>query len=290
MQKTEWPFKPFVKRVWGKRQLLKQFETLYPSFNPEKNSYFEPFVWGWAVFFELRNKFWTWFHAYLFDINTELINTYEVIKTDTENLIKQLKQYEYSKDFFGKIRDWDLEEDFQNKRSPIERAARFIYLNRTCFNWMYRVNWKWHFNVPFWKYSNPTICDEETLNLASEALQNTTIRNCFYFDVEDFVKEWDFVYFDPPYDVLSQTSSFTDYVEWGFWWEDQIRLKECFDKVTEKWWNAMLSNHNTERIKMLYEDYYKDVVSAKRAINSDASKRWAVEEIVVRNYLIDGKD
>lgn len=290
MPKTEWPYKPFVKRVWWKRQLLKQFESLYPNFNPKKNTYFEPFLWWWAVFFELRNKYWTGFHAYLCDINTELINTYEVIRDNTEELIKKLKKYEYSKDFFLKIRARDQEKNFQTKRSPVDRASRFIYLNRTCFNWMYRVNWSWFFNVPFWKYTNPTICDEETLYLAREALQNTTIRNWYYFDVEDLVKEWDFAYFDPPYDVLNATSNFTDYVEWGFGWEDQIRLKECFDKVTEKWCNAMLSNHNTERIKNLYKDkrhkYTQKVVSANRSINSDGSKRWAVEEIVVLNYKI----
>ena len=282
--KSEQQFKPFIKRVWGKRQLLSQFESLYPSFNPKKNLYFEPFLWWWAVFFDLRNRYWTWFHAYLCDINTELINTYEVIRDNTDELIKQLKEYRYDKDFFLEIRAWDREENFQEKRSPIERASRFIYLNKTCYNWMYRVNKSWYFNVPFWDIASPNICNEETLYAAKDALQNTTIKNWYFFDIEDLVKKWDFAYFDPPYDVLSTTSSFTDYIEWGFWWEDQIRLKECFDKVTEKWCNAMLSNHNTKRIQMLYEDYNQKVVSAKRFINSDATKRWAVEEIVVLNY------
>lgn len=286
MAKFEWQYKPFIKRVWGKRQLLKQFESLYPDFNPQKNSYYEPFLWWWAVFFELRNIYWLDFKAYLCDINAELINTYNIVKNDTEKLICELKKYEYSKDFFMEIREWDRDENFLENRSPIERAARFIYLNRTCFNWMYRVNWKWYFNVPFGKYTNPKICDEEWLLNAQEALQNTTIVCGNFYDIENKVSKWDFVYFDPPYDVLSPTANFTDYVEWWFWREDQERLKQCFDTVIQKWWNAMLSNHNTERIRLLYKNYNQIPVSAKRMINSDATKRWAVEEIVVLNHKI----
>lgn len=281
-------YKPFIKWVWGKRQLLQQFQNLYPfgSFSDhfEIKKYYEPFLWWGAVFFDLRNKFWLDFKAYLYDINPELINTYKVVQTNPKNLIEELKWYKYDKDFFMEIRSWDQDPEFLVKRDEIQRAARFIYLNRTCFNGMYRVNSSWYFNVPFWKYSNPKICDEEWISDASEALQNTTIKCGNFYEIEQLVKEWDFVYFDPPYDVLTDTANFTDYNKWWFGREDQIRLKDCFSIVSKKWWYCMLSNHNTDRIRELYKDYNQKIVSATRMINSNANKRWTIEEIVVFNY------
>ena len=276
-------YKPFVKRVWWKRQLLEQFKDLYPK---DFNEYYEPFVWGWAVFFDLRINFWSEFTAHLFDLNEELVVTYNVVKEDTDKLIQLLKNFKskHSKEFFMEIRAWDKSENFRKEKSKIERAARFIYLNRTCFNWMYRVNSKWEFNVPFWKYANPKICDEEWLYLAKEALQNTTIENADFSVVEKQAKKWDFVYFDPPYDVLTDTANFTDYNQWWFGRDEQIRLFNTFDKLNkETWCYVMLSNHNTPFIRGLYKDYRKEIVLAKRMINSDATKRWAIEEIVVLN-------
>ena len=277
-------YKPFVKRVWWKRQLLEQFKDLYPK---DFNEYYEPFVWGWAVFFDLRINFWSEFKAHLFDLNEELVVTYNVVKDDTDKLIQLLKNFKskHSKDFFMEIRERDKDKNFKKEKSKIERAARFIYLNRTCFNWMYRVNSKWEFNVPFWKYSNPKICDEEWLYLAKEALQNTTIKNADFSVVEKKAKKWDFVYFDPPYDVLTDTANFTDYNKWWFGRDEQIRLFNTFDKLNkENWCYVMLSNHNTPFIRDLYKDYRKEIVLAKRMINSDATKRWTIEEIVVLNY------
>lgn len=275
-------YKPFVKRVWWKRQLLEQFQSLYPE---NFNNYFEPFVWWGAVFFDLKNTWRIKHEATLSDINDELINVYNTIKTDLDKLIEELKilQSKHSKEFFMEIRAWDQEPDYKS-RPDYERAARFIYLNRTCFNWMYRVNGKWFFNVPFWKYSNPKICDEEWLIKVQEALQNTTILTQSFKEVEKLAKKWDFIYFDPPYDTLSKTASFTDYIEWWFWWEMQEELAKTFYNLKKKWCYVMLSNHNTERIQNLYKDSRQVVVAAKRMINSDASKRWAIEEIVVLSY------
>ena len=277
-------YKPFVKRVWWKRQLLEQFKDLYPK---DFNEYYEPFVWGWAVFFDLRINFWSEFTAHLFDLNEELVVTYNVVKEDTDKLIQLLKNFKskHSKDFFMEIRERDKDENFKNKKSKIERAARFIYLNRTCFNWMYRVNSKGEFNVPFWKYSNPKICDEEWLYLAKEALQNTTIENADFSAIEKQAKKWDLVYFDPPYDVLTDTANFTDYNKWWFGRNEQVRLFNIFDELSKMGCFTMLSNHNTPFIRDLYDNYRKEIVLAKRMINSDATKRWAIEEIVVLNYL-----
>ena len=189
---------------------------------------------------------------------------------------------EYLK-FFMEIRAWDQESNFKF-RPDYQRAARFIYLNRTCFNWMYRVNWKWYFNVPFWKYSNPKICDEEGLIKTREALENTTILTQPFKEVEKLAKKWDFVYFDPPYDTLSTTANFTDYIQWWFGKDMQEELANTFKKLDEIWCFVMLSNHNTPFIQELYKGFRQEIVAAKRMINSDATKRWEIEEIVVLNY------
>lgn len=279
-------YKPFVKWVWWKRQLLTQFENLYPNtfLDQETVHYFEPFIGWWAVFFNLRNKFWLKFKATICDLNSELINTYIVVRNNPEWLIQELSSYEYSKKFFLEIRARDQLENYKTKKTNIERAARFIYLNRTCFNWMYRVNKSWFFNVPFWKYSNPRICDKENLLLCSEALQNTKILNQDYSSILGETKPWDFIYLDPPYDTLSSTASFTDYNEWWFNREEQLRLCNFFRQLSNKKVNAMLSNHSTDRIREAYSWYRYEIVKATRMINSNASKRWAIDEIVILNY------
>ena len=283
-------YKPFLKRVGWKRQLLDQFQPFIKgSFLDQNNkncSYYEAFLWWWAVFFYLRNLYGCNFKAILGDINEELINTYQVVKEFPEKLIQELSKYQYNKDFFLEIRSRDQKSDFSSL-SPILRAARFIYLNKTCFNGMYRVNGKGFFNVPFWKYANPLICDEETLFNCSEALQNTTLIHGDYHEVLKTAKKGDFIYLDPPYDVLSQTSNFTDYTQGGFWWKEQEELWKKFKNLTKKGCQAMLSNHNTDRIQKLYSEFYQHVVQAKRYINSNAEKRGNVEEIVVLNYKVE---
>ncbi len=274
--------KPFVKWVGGKRQLLKQFKmmNLYPpkDFNPSKARYFEPFVGGGAVFFDLLPQ-----KAVLSDLNSELIITYNVIKNDVGKLIKSLKKYKHNKEYFLKIR-----ERVPEKLSDVERASRFIYLNKTCFNGMYRVNLSGKFNVPFGSQANPLICDEGNLLKVSDALKNVKIIKQDYKQVLKNAKKGDFIYFDPPYYPLNRTSSFTGYTADGFLEKEQEELKNAYFELHKKGCFVMLSNSNTEFIKKLYSNLDKKIkvhkVDATRMINSDATKRGKIKEVLVVNY------
>ena len=275
--------KPFVKWVGGKRQLLKQFRELglYPPdlFDPTKNNYIEPFAGGGAVFFDLMPR-----KAYLSDMNKELVTTYNVIKDDVEALIKSLKKHPYNKEYFLKIRAKNIE-----SLTPLQIASRFIYLNRTCFNGMYRVNSKGGFNVPFGKYANPQICDEENLRKVSIALQNTSIMHQDYKEAVKKAKKGDFVYFDPPYHPLTKTASFTSYTKEDFSEKDQIELRDTFLNLHKKGCFVMLSNSNSEFINKIYGELKihgikVHKVHANRAINSDGEGRGKVKEVLVTNY------
>ena len=273
--------KPFVKWVGGKRQLLKQFRelNLYPPecFNPESNTYFEPFVGGGAVFFDLLPK-----HAELSDTNRELVITYNVIKDNVDGLIKSLKKHIYNKEYYLRVRAQDI-----NELSDIEIASRFIFLNRTGFNGMYRVNKNGQFNVPFGRYKNPLICDENNLRKVSEALQGITITHRDYKDVLKLAKIGDFIYFDPPYYPLNPTSSFTAYTAKGFFEKEQIELRDTFVKLHERGCFVMLSNSDTPFINELYsglEGVSVNKIIAGRAINSKGSKRGKINEVLVTNY------
>jgi len=273
--------KPFVKWVGGKRQLLKQFRDLglYPpeNFDPITNTYFEPFVGGGAVFFDLLPE-----TAYLSDLNNELVATYNVIKNDVENLIKSLKKHKLDKEYFLKIRAQDPE-----KLSDLDTASRFIYLNRTCFNGMYRVNSKGGFNVPFGKYTNPLICDENNLRKASKALKNVEIKKQDYKEVLKKARKGDFVYFDPPYYPVSKTASFTSYTSESFLDKEQIELRDTFVELHKRGCFVMLSNSDTPFINKIYSEpkgLRITKVQAGRAINSDASKRGKITEVLVTNY------
>jgi len=273
--------KPFVKWVGGKRQLLKQFRelNLYPPecFNPESNTYFEPFVGGGAVFFDLLPK-----HAELSDTNRELVMTYNVIKDNVDGLIKSLKKHIYNKEYYLGVRAQDI-----NELSDIEVASRFIFLNRTGFNGMYRVNKSGQFNVPFGRYKNPLICDENNLLKVSEALQGITITHRDYKDVLELAKIGDFIYFDPPYYPLNPTSSFTAYTAKGFFEKEQIELRDTFVKLHERGCFVMLSNSDTPFINELYsglEGVSVNKIIAGRAINSKGSKRGKINEVLVTNY------
>lgn len=272
--------KPFVKWVGGKRQLLKQFRDLglYPSkFNPEKNTYYEPFVGGGAVFFDILPK-----KSVLSDMNNELITAYKVIKNDVELLIKSLKKHTYEKEYFLNIRSKNI-----STLSDIEIASRFIYLNRTAFNGMYRVNKQGGFNVPFGKYKDPLICDEENLRSVAKILKKTSIKNQDYIKVLDCAKKGDFVYFDPPYYPISKTASFTSYTKDGFLEKEQEELRDVFVKLHKKGCYVMLSNSDVPFINKIYSGI-KGVkihkVSAGRAINSNGAKRGKISEVVVTNY------
>lgn len=275
--------KPFVKWVGGKRQLLKQFRqmNLYPPerFNPKKGKYFEPFVGGGAVFFDLLPK-----RALLSDLNPELINTYKIIKSNIDELINSLKKHKYEKEYFLKVRAKN-----PNQLSNIESASRFIFLNRTCFNGIYRVNSKGQFNVPFGRYSNPLICDEKNLRLVSKALKNIDIKFQDYKKILSLVKKDDFIYFDPPYHPLSKTSSFTSYTLETFLEKEQIELRDIFLKLSQRGCFVMLSNSNTLFINKIYSEIKKEgikisIVNAGRSTNSNALKRGKITEVLITNY------
>lgn len=273
--------KPFVKWVGGKRQLLRQFRDmgLYPpdDFDPATNTYFEPFVGGGAVFFDLLPK-----KAELSDLNNELVTTYNIIKNDTDRLIESLKKHKYEKEYYLEMRA-----KYPKSLSDLDAASRFIYLNRTCFNGMYRVNSKGGFNVPFGKYTNPIICDEENLRKVSKALQKVTIKKQDYKKVLEKARKGDFVYFDPPYYPVSKTASFTSYIVDAFLEKEQTELQDTFVELHRRGCFVMLSNSDTSFINKLYSNI-KGVkvskVAAGRAINSNAAKRGKISEVLVTNY------
>lgn len=273
--------KPFIKWVGGKRQLLKQFRNLglYPpeDFDPITNTYFEPFVGGGAVFFDLLPK-----KAELSDLNKELIVTYNVVKNDVEELIKALKKHKHDKNYYLEIRAKKTEE-----LSNLDIASRFIYLNRTGFNGLYRVNKQGGFNVPFGRYSNPLICDEENLIRVSKSLQDASIRHQDYKAVLKCAKKEDFVYFDPPYFPVSKTASFTSYTAETFLEKEQIELRDTFLELHKRGCFVMLSNSDTPFINEVYSGIKGVKISkvvAGRAINSKASGRGRITEVLVTNY------
>ncbi|MBI5122916.1 DNA adenine methylase [Candidatus Roizmanbacteria bacterium] len=275
--------KPFVKWVGGKRQLLKQFRlmNLYPpeKFNIKTGRYFEPFVGGGAVFFDLLPE-----KSFLSDLNSELVTTYNVIKNDVDRVIDSLKKYKYEKEFFLKVRS------MQPKQLPdVEIASRFIYLNRTCFNGMYRVNSKGEFNVPFGKYFNPLICDEQNLRRVSKALVEVEIKCEDYKNIVKYAKKGDFIYFDPPYYPVNKTASFTSYTTESFLDKEQIELRDTYLQLHKKGCFVMLSNSNTPFINKIYSEIVKygikiNEVLAGRAINSKGEKRGKITEILITNY------
>ena len=274
--------KPFVKWVGGKRQLLRQFKELglYPpdGFDPINHTYHEPFAGGGAVFLDLLPK-----KAVLSDLNPELITTYKVIKDNVDKLIKLLKTYKYEKEFYLKIRSKKIE-----KLSDVQIAARFIYLNRTCFNGLYRVNKSGQFNVPMGEYTNPLICDEDNLKKISKALKTVKIYNEDYKKVLKRAKKGDFIYFDPPYYPVNRTSNFTSYTTETFLEKEQEELRDTFVELHKRGCFVMLSNSDTPFINNLYSNLDKKIkvnkVLAGRNINSNSSKRGKIKEVLVINY------
>ena len=274
---------PFIKWVGGKRGLLPQILPLLPK---EFNNYYEPFVGGGALFFELQKQGrLNGKKVYLFDINSELINAYQVIKSSPELLIENLTKFkeQHSKEFYYEVRAWDREENFLELDSVI-RATRFIYLNKTCFNGLYRVNKKNQNNVPMGSYKNPNICDIDIIYSASYALQNATILNVSYKDVLKYASKDDLVYFDPPYYPLTPTSSFTSYSEFEFLDREQEELFEVFCELDKKGALVVHSNSDTEFINELYKEYNIEKIQANRFINSRSSGRGKISEVLVRNF------
>lgn len=266
---------PIVKWAGGKRQLLFEIQKNMPK---SYNRYFEPFIGGGAVFFETQPK-----NAYISDINEELVNLYSVIQNTPNDLIDDLYRHENSKEYFLKIRGIDRESKYK-KWSAVQKASRFIYLNRTCFNGLYRVNSKGEFNVPFGNYSNPRIVDSENILNCSQILQKTEIKCADFSEILKYAKKGDFVYFDPPYVPLSDTSSFTSYTKEGFDIDMQFKLRDVCDELDSKGVKFLLSNSDTKIINELYLSYNIKKVFASRAINANAAGRGKITEVLVRNY------
>lgn len=266
---------PIVKWVGGKRQLM--FELL-KNMPGSYNRYFEPFIGGGALFFELQPD-----NAYISDMNEELINLYQVVRDNVDALITDLQKHDISKEYFMEIRNIDRTEEYKSW-SNVKKASRFIYLNRTCFNGMYRVNSKGEFNVPFGHYKNPRILDENNLINCSNLLQKTEIKHADFSKILKKVKKGDFVYFDPPYVPLSETSSFTSYTKGGFDIDMQFKLRDVCDELESMGVKFLLSNSDTKLVNELYENYNIKKVFASRQINANADGRGKITEVLVRNY------
>ena len=269
---------PVLKWVGGKRQLLPSIKPMLPK---EITSYCEPFVGGGAVLFDLQPK-----RAIVNDINSDLILVYTVIRDNVEALIKLLETYPNEEGFYYELRNIDREQEKYDKLSEIEKAARVIFLNKTCYNGLYRVNNAGKFNSPFGKYKNPNIVNAPVLRAVSAYFNSSEIT----FSTSDFepvleqVRRGTFVYLDPPYDPVSDTSSFTGYSKGGFSREQQIQLRKCCDRLNARGVKFMLSNSATAFIREQYSNYHITTVQAKRAINSVASKRGNVDEVIITNY------
>lgn len=293
--------RPFVKWAGGKGSLISQLSNFYPYElrNGIIERYIEPFVGGGAVLIDILQNYDVR-QAYAFDINMDLINAYNVIKNNVEELITNLKRMETEylqleqeerKNYFYNIRneynDYTLQENEQN----VQRASQFIYLNRTCFNGLYRVNKDGKFNVPVGSYKNPTICDEENLRNLSELIQNVQFQYGDYRRSMEYVTENTFVYFDPPYRPLNMTSGFTSYTKEDFNDDNQRELAIFYRELNERNAKLMLSNSNPKNINEedqffdnIYQGFNIDEIYASRMINANSNGRGKISEILVTNY------
>lgn len=272
--------KPFVKWAGGKRSIIDKLINLVPE---DFNTYYEPFVGGGAMLYELQPK-----KAVINDYNTELMNVYECIKDENKfaNMCSELNKHEakHSEDYYYEIRDLDRDKKKFNKLADYKRAARTIYLNKACFNGLYRVNSKNEFNVPSGKKNKVNTYDGPNLGIIHCLLNFNDIK-LLSTDFEEAVKnakKGDFIYFDPPYD--SDTSTFNSYTENGFGKEEQKRLAEVFKDLDKRGCYIMLSNYNTKLIKELYKDFNFNYVEAQRNIGASSKNRGKVEEVIITNY------
>lgn len=267
---------PILKWVGGKRQLL---DEIMPNINHNCLTYIEPFVGGGAVFFELQpNK------AIINDYNTELINVYEMVRYNPDELIKALQEHDKnnSEEYFYEVRGLDRTKEFGNLDN-IEKAARILYLNKTCYNGLYRVNSAGQFNSPYGKYKNPNIVNATTIKAMSKFLNKSGIEilNGDYKVAMRRARKGAFVYLDPPYMPISSSSSFTGYTENGFGYDKQVELKQECDKLRSKGISFLLSNSDCPEIRDLYYDYSIRTVQAKRSINSNTKKRGEINEVLI---------
>jgi DNA adenine methylase len=272
--------RPFIKWAGGKSQLLDDLARYFPH---RFSTYFEPFLGGGAVFFYLVEKRPS-FHAVLSDLNKELIDTYRVIKGSVEELINLLKAHKTNyhrspKEYYYKIRNID-------PTDIVERAARLIFLNKTCYNGLYRVNKQGKFNVPFGRYKNPEVYNSENLRVISQVL-NYTDAELLTLDFQkatENAKKDDFIYFDPPYQPVSATASFTSYTNSGFPFEEQGRLADWFRELDKRGCKVLLSNSDSKEIRAIYAGYRIKTVAANRAISCKGDKRKGYTELIISNY------
>ena len=292
--------KPFLKWAGGKGQLLKEIEKYYPFDNGVIAKYAEPFVGGGAVLFDILSKY-NLEEIYISDINAELINTYVIVRDNVEELIKLLKKYQLEyvpldkedrKSYYMEKRERfnDLKAN-GNEAENIEKAALMIFLNKTCFNGLYRVNKKGLFNVPMGAYKNPLICDEKNLRAVSEKLQNVKIVCGDYRKSAEFIDEHTFVYFDPPYRPLTETASFTAYTENLFNDEEQIELAEFVESMHKKGAKIVVSNSDPKNSNT-EDDFFDNIYSAHkikridatRMINCNSEARGKIKELLISNF------
>ncbi len=273
---------PFLKWAGGKRQLLPAIRKYIPQ---KYGIYYEPFIGAGAVLFDIQPAV-----GIINDSNTELINCYEVIRDSIDELIQNLRQHKNEKEYYYAIRDLDRDPNFKNL-NPVQRASRIIYLNKTCFNGLFRVNSAGQFNVPFGSYNNPKIVDEIVLRAVHNYIstKNIHIMNIDFEQSVKDAKKGDFVYFDPPYDPISDTSSFTGYDLNGFGKSEQKRLRDVYKNLSDKGCFVLLSNSATDFILDLYKDFYVVKVAASRNINSVATGRGKIDEVLVMNYDCSNK-
>lgn len=270
--------KPIVQWVGGKRQLL----PIIKKFLPDNIEYYcEPFLGGGALFFDIQPT-----SGIVNDINKDLIEMYEVVKYDVDILIDLLRSYENTKEFYYFIRALDRDIDTYKCMSKIDRASRLIYLNKTCYRALFRVNKKGQFNSPYGYYKNVDIVNEETLRAVSKYLNNSDIQ--FYHEdysiIFDKLPSNSFVYIDPPYDVPQTGTNSAWYVKDAFDRNEQIRLYENCKKLDSKGIKFMVSNYATDFIKDLYREYNITVVQSRPSIRSDITKGAMVDEVIIRNY------
>lgn len=268
--------KPFIKWVGGKRQLMDEIKANLPK---KFGRYFEPFIGGGAVLFELGLE-----NAVINDYNAELVNVYKTIKSNPLDLIDDLKKHENTEDYYYAIRGLDRDDQAFAKLTNAQRASRFIYLNKTGYNGLYRVNSKNQNNVPFGRYKTPNILDEANIMACSQALQSTTILQGDFENIKSLIQKGDFVYLDPPYAPLTKTSSFVSYTDQGFDDAMQIKVKNLCDYIDSIGAYFMLSNSSATMILDLYKDYNVKLVDANRALNCVGDKRGSVKEVLVTNY------
>jgi DNA adenine methylase len=276
MNKPAFP-KPFLKWAGGKSNLLKQYEPLFPKWSGD---YFEPFIGSGAVFFFLSARQEARKY-YLSDLNREIVDAFCAVRDDVEEVIRLLSKHQklHSKDYFYQVRAL-----VPGNLPTLERAARTIYLNKTCFNGLYRVNKKGEFNVPMGNYKKPSILQVETLKIASRALARADLAAGHYSGLVEKAQAGDFIYLDPPYHPLSKTAMFTNYVAEAFDEKDQMELSQVATTLSEKGCLFMESNSNTDFVKDLYKDFKIQEVLARRSINREKSKRGVITELVITNF------